>query len=289
MQLLTVAIIQARMSSSRLPGKVLLDIGGLPMLGRVVDRARRAKRVDQVVVATTIDPADDEVAKYCSQQGYAYYRGSQQDVLDRFYQTALAYHASVIVRLTADCPIIDPDVIDETVSAFLGYRTNLLSEDPSSVTGNSGLTRREGKSTINSNQSEIPYDFATNRLPPPWHRTYPIGLDVEVCTFKALERAWREADQPHQREHVMPYLYEQEGRFKVLVVNHEPDYGNLRWTVDTPDDLELIRQIYDRFNGRDDFTFLEVLSLFEREPELSNINSQVRHKDYREAERTENA
>jgi len=289
MQLLTVAIIQARMSSSRLPGKVLLDIGGLPMLGRVVDRARRAKSVDQVVVATTIDPADDAVADFCSHQGYAYYRGNQQDVLDRFYQTALAYHANVIVRLTADCPIIDPDVIDETVSAFLGFRKNLTSEDPRSMTSKSRLVIREGKSTIENQQSENSYDFATNRLPPPWHRTYPIGLDVEVCSFKALERAWREADQPHQREHVMPYLYEQEGRFKVLVVNHEPDYGNLRWTVDTPDDLELLRQIYARFNERDDFTWLEVLSLFEREPELSNINSQVRHKNYREAERTENA
>ena len=259
------------------------------MLGRVVDRARRAKSVDQVVVATTIDPADDAVADFCSHQGYAYYRGNQQDVLDRFYQTALAYHANVIVRLTADCPIIDPDVIDETVSAFLGFRKNLTSEDPRSMTSKSRLVIREGKSTIENQQSENAYDFATNRLPPPWHRTYPIGLDVEVCSFKALERAWREADQPHQREHVMPYLYEQEGRFKVLVVNHEPDYGNLRWTVDTPDDLELLRQIYARFNERDDFTWLEVLSLFEREPELSNINSQVRHKNYREAERTENA
>ena len=289
MQLLTVAIIQARMSSSRLPGKVLMDIGGYPMLGRVVDRARRAKSVDQVVVATTIDPADDAVANFCSQQGYAYYRGNQQDVLDRFYQAALVYHANVIVRLTADCPIIDPDVIDETVSAFLGFHKNLTKADPRSMIGESKLVIREGESTIDNQQSEIPYDFATNRLPPPWHRTYPIGLDVEVCTFKALERAWREADQPHQREHVMPYLYEQDGRFKVFVVNHEPDYGNLRWTVDTPDDLELLRQIYARFNKRDDFTWIEVLSLFEREPELRNINSQVRHKNYREAERTENA
>jgi len=249
--LIIIAIIQARMASSRLPGKVLVDIEGQAMLGRVVERARRARCLKQVVVATTTDSSDDAVASFCAKQGYQCFRGSPADVLDRFYQVACALQPDVIVRLTADCPVIDPDVIDEVVNRFLSDRE---------------------------------CDFAANRLPPPWHRTYPIGLDVEVCTFQALERAWKEADQLHQREHVMPYLYEQEGQFKVLVVDHEPDYGFYRWTVDTPEDLEVLRQVYRHFHGRDDFSWLEVLDLFVRNPELSDLNAQVQHKHYREAE-----
>jgi spore coat polysaccharide biosynthesis protein SpsF len=248
----TVAIVQARMGSSRLPGKVLLDIAGQPMLSRVVERARLAKTLDSVVVATTCEPADDPVQALCAQQGYPCYRGSLHDVLERYYQAARRFQAEVIVRITADCPLIDPGLIDEAVNAFLG---------------------------------DFPhYDFAANRLPPPWGRTYPIGLDVEVCAFTGLELAWKEADQPHQREHVMPFFYEQPQRFRILHLNHERDYGTLRWTVDTPEDLELVRQVYARFPGRDDFSWLEVLALFEREPDLAQINAGVRHKNYREVD-----
>jgi spore coat polysaccharide biosynthesis protein SpsF (cytidylyltransferase family) len=119
---------------------------------------------------------------------------------------------SIVVRITADCPLIDPVVIDQVVDALFG------------------------------GQPVPQWDFTTNRLPPPWKRSYPIGLDVEVCTFAALEKAWKEAKGAHQREHVMPYLYEQEGRFRVLVLDHKPNYGHMRWTVDTSEDLELIRR-----------------------------------------------
>jgi spore coat polysaccharide biosynthesis protein SpsF len=261
----TIAIIQARMGSSRLPGKVLLDIAGQPMLRRVVERARRAKSLDGVAVATTTDPSDDAVAALCIERGYPYYRGSLHDVLDRYYQAARALNAEIIVRLTADCPLIDSSVIDETVNAFLG-----------NTSVESGMA--DNQPSIAMHNPQFPYDFAANRLPPPWHRTYPIGLDVEVCAFQALERAWKETTKSHHREHVMPYLYEDEGRFRVLQVNHDPDYGTLRWTVDTSDDLELVRQIYAHFPGRDDFTWLEVLALFEREPELAQINARVQHK-----------
>jgi spore coat polysaccharide biosynthesis protein SpsF len=265
-------IIQARMSSKRLPGKVLLDIAGEPMLVRVVERARRAKTVDEVIVATTSDPLDEAIEKLCRERGYACYRGSVQDVLDRYYQAALVFKAAVVVRLTADCPIIDDLVIDETVNAFLG--------------------RPAGETEPLSGRFEdIPYDFAANRLPPPWKRTYPIGLDTEVCSFPALEIAWREAKLPHQREHVMPFLYEdftesQEtaSRFRVRLVNHIPDYGRLRWTVDTQEDLDLVREIYRRFKQRDDFSWHDVLALFKREPDLAKINSDVRHKNYQESE-----
>ncbi len=270
-----VAIIQARMGATRLPGKVLLDIGGKPMLDRVVTRTRRSQIVDQVVVATSKDQSDDPIAKFCDQQGYEYYRGKLHDVLDRYFQVAKLHSAGVIVRITADCPIIDPMVIDQTLNAFYGQGPSLITEVDSDYQQDTQIQL----------QKKPAWDFAANRLPPPWQRTFPIGLDTEVCTFLALEIAWREADQPHHREHVMPFLYEQKNRFRLLLVNHEPDCGNYRWTVDTPQDLELMRLIYNRFGGNDDFSWLEVLDLFKHEPELAEINADVLHHHYREVER----
>jgi len=273
------AIVQARINSSRLPNKVLLDLEGQPMLVRVIERARRARILDQIVIATTSDHSDDPVEALCQERGYLYYRGSPHDLLDRYYQAARLYGAEVIVRITADCPLIDPGVIDHTVMAFLGE------ENP----------------TKNVSLSELRWDFAANRLPPPWKRTYPIGLDTEVCSFPALHRAWQEADQPYQREHVMPYIYELErsvhfstldhisserqipkGFFRVLQVDHSPDYGAYRWTVDTQADLELARKIFAHFEGRDDFTWLEVLELFHDHPELAAINANVQPKTVRD-------
>jgi len=273
----TIAIIQARMGSSRLPGKVLRDIAGEPMLARVVERTRRARTVQKIVVATTTEADDDAVAGFCQGRGYLCSRGSLHDVLDRYYQAARAYAAGIVVRITADCPLIDPGEIDHTVRAFLGE----VSESDQ-VLAASGQ-----QPTISSQRSaanDLPFDFAANRLPPPWGRTYPIGLDTEVCSFQALEMAWKEAQEPHQREHVMPFFYDHQERFRVLLVNHPVDYGTLRWTVDTADDLELVRQVYARFPGRDDFSWLEVLELFERHPELAQINAGVQHKDYRQVD-----
>ena len=253
------AIIQARMSSSRLPGKVLLDIAGEPMLARVIARASKATSLDQVLVATTTDASDDPVAACCDSMGISYTRGSLHDVLDRYYQAASQTRADIVVRITGDCPVIDPVLIDNCINALL-----------------------KGS-----------FDFTCNRLPPPFTRTYPIGLDTEVCTFAALEKAWNEATETFHREHVMPYLYEgvelmSENRslftgtsprgFKIAQLHHDPDYGYMRWTVDTPEDLEFMRQIYRRFDGRDDFSWRDVLDLIQREPELTAINSSVRHK-----------
>jgi spore coat polysaccharide biosynthesis protein SpsF len=246
----TVGIIQARMASSRLPGKVLLDIVGQPMIVRVVERVKRAKTIDRVVIATTTDPSDDPINDLCERRGYAYYRGNQFNVLDRYYQAAQLYSAGIIVRITADCPLIDPEEIDHVVQVLL-----------------------EKKS-----------DFAANRLPPPWERTYPIGLDTEVCTFEALECAWNEAQRPEELEHVMPYLYTQEGRFRVVVLNYEVNYGHYRWAVDTQKDLELIRQIYTYFDGKDDFSWFDVIDLYDRHPELGLINAEVRHKTLKDVD-----
>ena len=247
------------MSSSRLPGKVLQDIAGGPMLARVVTRTSRAKSVDQTLVATTTAASDDPVAACCESMGISYTRGSLQDVLDRYYQAASQTKADVLVRITSDCPVIDPTLIDDCVSTLL-----------------------EGS-----------FDFTCNRLPPPFTRTYPIGLDTEVCTFTALEKAWVEATETFHREHVMPFIYEgvklsaisdqlSEGTsqrgFRIAQLHHDPDYGHMRWTVDTPEDLEFMRQVFARFDGRDDFTWQDILKLIQSEPELAAINSSVRHK-----------
>jgi spore coat polysaccharide biosynthesis protein SpsF len=288
----TIAIVQARMSSSRLPGKVLMDIAGKPMLQHVIDRSIQAKTVDRAVVATTSDPSDDILEEFCQKLALPYYRGSLADVLDRFYQAARHFQADVIVRLTADCPLIDPDLIDLTVSAFMG---NNLHQQPigDSITAKS------------SPADKNPFDFAANRLPPPWNRTLPIGLDVEVCSFNALERAWQEARETHQREHVMPYFYEglsfspaeipsgeewylQQGitprGFRVAQLNHFPDYGQLRWTVDTPADLEFVRQVFAHLDDQAPVSWKNVLALIEQEPELALINAHVPHKSAYDAD-----
>lgn len=261
----TVAILQARMNSSRLPGKVMLDIAGQPMLAHVVARLGRASSLDGVLVATTVDASDDVLAEYCQENGIAIVRGSQFDVLDRYYQAASQAGADIVVRITADCPVIDPQLVNQALDEFV--RTGV--------------------------------DFAANRLPPPFTRTFPIGLDIEICTFQALSRAWKEATQPYQREHVMPYLYEQvdlevktpemsiglSGQgFKVLLLNHAPDLGALRWTVDTAEDLEFMREVFSRFDRRNDFSWLELLKLVQEHPELSVINAGVKHKNLHEVD-----
>lgn len=235
----TTLIIQARMGSSRLPGKVMLDIAGKPMLEWVVRRGELASKVDDVIVATTDDPGDDAIAVWCAANGVACFRGSVFDVLDRFYQAALSAKCDRLVRVTGDCPLIDPHLIDEVLDLF----------------------ERTGA------------DFATNRLPPPWYRTYPIGLDVEVVSFAGLERAWREAKLPFEREHVMPWFYMEEGRNKVEILDHSPDYGMHRWTVDTPDDYRLLEEIFSKLDDPMHATWYDVLAVVDRNPELEKINA----------------
>lgn len=255
------------MSSSRLPGKVLRDIAGKPMLAHVVQRTQSALRVHQVVVATTTDETDDSVAEFCLNNKIACFRGSMHDVLDRYYQAAKQYQAQVVVRITADCPLIDPQLIDEIVIKFLKD-----TDDPTKD-GAEHLPLREPA-----------YDFAANRLPPPWGRTYPIGLDTEVCSMHALEIAWREAGEKHQREHVMPFFYEHPERFRILHLDYHTDYGNLRWTVDTPEDLEMIQRVFAYFSPHEPGSWLEVLELYQQHPDLANINQQIKPKDYRQVD-----
>jgi spore coat polysaccharide biosynthesis protein SpsF len=245
-----VCIVQARMGSSRLPGKVLKDICGKPMLGWVTVRAGQAQKVDELQVATTINAEDDPIEEFCSSIGIDCYRGSEFDVLDRYYQAACRAKADVVVRLTADCPLIDPSLIDQTIQALLHEKA----------------------------------DFAANRLPPPYHRTYPIGLDVEAATLKALETAWKYAAEGYEREHVMPYLYDPAHGMKFVVIDHEEDLGALRWTVDTPEDLEFVRQVARKFECHDDFSWLNVLKLVKDHPEIAKINVDISHKTMKDVD-----
>jgi len=239
-----VAIIQARMGSTRLPGKVLKDLSGDTVLARVVSRVRRFQTLDNVVVATSTHAADDVVVRECRRLECGVFRGSEQDVLDRYCCAAREAQADIIVRITSDCPLIDPEVSDRTIRAFL----------------------------------DVQPDYASNVM----MRTYPRGLDTEVMQFVALERAVQEATESYEREHVTPYLYEHPETFKLLSVTGEKDYSQYRWTLDTPEDLDCLRQIYSRFEGSDNFSWRDVLNILEREPRLAGINQHIAQKALRE-------
>jgi spore coat polysaccharide biosynthesis protein SpsF len=233
----TFAIIQARMGSSRLPGKVLMDLGGETVLRRVVSRLRRATLIDELVVATTDWVADDAIVKECQRLEVPCFRGSENDVLDRYCQAARTYAAETVVRITSDCPVIDPELVDETIRIF---------------------QRRHG-------------DYASNVL----LRSYPRGLDTEVFTRAALERAWHDARKPYQREHVTPYFYEHPETFELVSLRGRIDYSQYRWTLDTLEDLRLLRTIYAHFDNRDDFSWSEAICVMEHEPDLAELNGQV--------------
>ena len=236
----TVCIIQARMGSTRLPGKVLMDVGGEAMLAQVVHRCLRAQTLDTVAVAMTTQPEDDVLADFCAQRGWPCERGSADDVLDRYVQTARRLGAEVVVRVTSDCPLIEPDVIDGVVQTL----------------GETGA------------------DYASNTLPP---RTFPRGLDVEALTRDALERAGREDRDPAWREHVTPYVYRHPELFGLAAVVNATDHSNERWTVDTPEDLAFARTVYAHFTPRP-FGWRDVLAALDVHPEWRDLNRHVPQK-----------
>jgi glutamate-1-semialdehyde 2,1-aminomutase len=229
----TVAIVQARMGSSRFPNKVMADLGGRPMIDLVLERLSRAKNLDEVVLATSSDPRNKPLVEHVRGLGYATYAGSENDVLDRYYQAAKEAGADIVVRVTGDCPLIDPGIVDEVVAA-----------------------RREGG-----------VDYVSNVDPP----SYPDGLDVEVFSFAALERAAHEARATPEREHVTPYIRES-GRFSTRNVANDQDDAADRWTVDEPDDLTVIAGVVDHFHPRTDFGWREVIALKRERPELFQAN-----------------
>ncbi len=243
-----VAIIQARMGSTRFPGKVLKDIEGETMLARVVNRLRRTFLINETLVATTDGAADDVIVAECRKASVPVCRGDENDVLERYYRAAQLSKAEAVVRITSDCPLIDPEVTDETIAAFLKDRP----------------------------------DYACNTLT----RSYPRGLDTEVMSVAALSRASQEARKPHEREHVTPYIYENPAKFKILPVTGNVDHSSHRWTVDTPEDLEFVRAIYARLKDKENgaFSWRDVLALLEREPALLELNRSVKQKAIRQGQ-----
>jgi spore coat polysaccharide biosynthesis protein SpsF len=234
-----VCIIQARLGSSRLPGKVLLDIGGKSMLARVVRRSARAN-IDQIVIATTTKPSDEPLIDKARSLGAEVFLGPEDDVLSRYYLAAVEFKADVVLRVTSDCPLIDPDVINKNLMAFDNHKA----------------------------------DYATNTIT----RTYPRGLDVEVFSFDALQRAWKGADQYYQRAGVNEYVHENPSLFKIASVENDSDESWARWTVDEPSDLEFIRKIYEKFGNDDRMPWLDILEMLRKHPELRAINAHVRQK-----------
>ncbi|RXE55204.1 glutamate-1-semialdehyde aminotransferase [Methanoculleus taiwanensis] len=229
----TVAIVQARMGSTRFPNKVLRPICGTPMIGLLLERLSKARHIDQIALATSKDPRNEPLAEYVRALGYEVYQGSEDDVLDRYHQAAKAAEADVVVRITGDCPLIDPEIIDAVVARF----------------------------------RETGVDYATNTMPP----TYPDGLDIEVFTFEALETAWSQAKDTRHREHVTPYIRESEQFTRANVAN-ETDLSGERWTVDEPEDFDVVRMVFDHFHPRRDFSWHNVLTLCREHPERFTAN-----------------
>jgi glutamate-1-semialdehyde 2,1-aminomutase len=232
----TVALIQARMGSVRLPNKVMRRINDVPMIELLLRRLAKARRIDQIVVATSVDERNAPLVSHVRGLGYEVFRGSEHDVLDRFYQAARLHGADAVVRITADCPLIDPGLVDQVIELYRG----------------GGI------------------DYASNTLP----ATFPDGLDAEVFSFAALERAAREATQQPEREHVTPYLRFSK-QFKVGNVAWPTDLSAQRWTVDDPVDFDVVSKVFQHFQPRVDFTWREVLDLVQSQPDLFAANRHI--------------
>ncbi len=241
---MNLAIIQARMGSTRLPGKILLPLCGKPMLQRIIERVRAATTIDRVIVATTTENLDDPVEKLCSQLGVFCFRGKVDDVLDRYYNAAMLFSPDNVIRITADCPLIDPNVID------LVIRTHI----------------------------KLGYDYTSNTI----METYPDGLDVEVFSFSVLEKAWGNAQMLSEREHVTPYIKNRD-EFKKGSVFIDPSLGDKRWTVDTDKDYEFVNRIYnDLFEENSVFYMEDILRWIDKNRDAELINGDiVRNEGYK--------
>ncbi|MCK5629672.1 MAG: glycosyltransferase family protein [Nanoarchaeota archaeon] len=238
-----VAIIQARMGSTRLPGKIMKEILGKPVILWDLDRISLSKLIDEIVVAIPYGKENDVIVDTIKEYNdkIVITRGSENDVLDRYYQAAVQANADVVVRITSDCPLIDPVVIDNVIEQFL----------------------------------DNDCDYCSNSLT----RTYPRGLDTEVFSFKSLEEAWKEAKKDHEREHVTPYIIENPDKFKLLNVANGIDLSHLRWTLDTKDDFEFISAIYKWIYPKKQlFLMDDIFELLGKKPELIDINRHIEQK-----------
>jgi spore coat polysaccharide biosynthesis protein SpsF len=242
-----VIINQARMTSTRLPKKVLKEVLGKPLLEYQIERLRRVKLADEIVVATTINETDQPIIDLCDRLFIPTYRGSEEDVLSRYYGVAIAYQADIIVRVTSDCPIIDPKVIDQVIQYYLDAYPK--------------------------------YDYVSNCL----ERSYPRGMDTEVFSFYTLAQAFHQATASPDREHVTPFIYRRTDVYQLGQMNYFENHSNHRWTVDTPEDFELIRKIIEAlYPYKPKFSLEDCLELLSQRPEWSMINQYIGQKQYGE-------
>lgn len=226
------------MSSTRLPGKSLVDVCGRPLLGRVLERIRPSNLVSRTIIATTVAMEDDAIAAFADVEQVPCYRGSESDVLDRYYRAAQIVPTDIVVRVTADDPLKDAEVIDQAVAMLLG--------DPA-------------------------LHYVSNTIVP----TYPEGLDIEALTIGALTQAWTDAALPSEREHVTPYIWKNPELFRVHNFKNTEDLSHLRWTVDYPEDLAFVREVYRRLSGNGRFGWRDVLKLVKDEPGLAEMNAGI--------------
>ena len=233
-----IAIIQARMGSTRLPNKVMLPVnkGGTPLIGVLLSRLSKSKEINKIILATSIKPQNQPLVEYVEKLGFDVFQGSERDVLDRYYRAALQQDPDIVVRITGDCPLVDPEIVDSVIKA---YRLSNA-------------------------------DYVCNVNPP----TYPDGLDVEVFSFSALEDAYKEAKMPAEREHVTPFI-RNSGRFKVENITNSVNLSNERWTVDEPEDYEVIKSIFEYFSPEIDFSWKEVLQLKKLQPVIFSKNQHL--------------
>jgi spore coat polysaccharide biosynthesis protein SpsF (cytidylyltransferase family) len=237
-----VGIIQARMSSIRLPHKVLLDLAGKSVLEHVISRVARANRVSDIVVATTINKEDLSIVKLCASLGYSVFCGSENDVLDRFYQVARLYEADQCVRITADCPMMDPSLIDQVL---------LLHQESGS-------------------------DYTANIL----EETFPDGEDIEVFTFEALKNAWENASLTSEREHVTSYIRKHPELFKLTNLRSPKNHSEKRWTIDNAEDYEFLKHVFNElYHQNPFFGMTDVLTLLDLHPELERINRHIQRNE----------
>ena len=232
----TIALVQARMGSTRLPNKVMKIINNKPMIELLLMRLARSKKIDEIIIVTSDDPRNQSLVNHVATLGYKSYRGSENDVLDRYYQAAKKNGANTIIRITGDCPLVDPNLVDKVINNF----------------------------------QQVGVDYMNNGMPP----TYPDGLDIEIFSYEALEHAWHKTSRPYDREHVTPYIRES-GLFKVASIQNSEDLSNLRWTVDEPADFEVITNVFHYFAPRTDFTWQEVLQMYKKHPALFLINQHI--------------
>jgi len=243
----TVAIIQARMGSTRLPGKVMKQLCGKTVLAHVISRVQACSLVDEVIVATTTYPSDDVIVVESVKCGAEWFRGSEEDVLERYYLAAKEYKADVVVRVTSDNPLVDPEVLSQMLEYFKS-----------------------------ETECGLDIDYLSNSL----NRSYPLGLDAEVFTFATLERTQTEAHKPYEREHVTPYIYEHPEIFSLYNQTWDEDFSAYRWTLDSEEDLMLISEIYSAlYKDGEIFTTDEVLALINGKPEFVKINAHVKQKE----------